>query len=75
MSTVAMVYNQTLSLSQLPDRPLIKIEPADAVFVTIWFASSTVFSIILYYLVSSSRQNPTWVEFRTIRTGTWLLTL
>jgi hypothetical protein len=41
-----MVYNQTLMLSELPEQPLPKIEPADAVFVTIWLASSIVFSII-----------------------------
>ena len=70
-----MVYNQTLMLSELPEQPLLKIEPADAVFVTIWLASSIVFSIILDHLVSSTRQNPTWPEFGTIRTGTWLLTL
>ncbi|KAK0646945.1 hypothetical protein B0T16DRAFT_391283 [Cercophora newfieldiana] len=70
-----MVYNQTLALSELPDQPLIQIEIADAVFVTIWFISSVVFSITLDLLVSSKRQNPTWPEFKTIRTGTWILAL
>jgi hypothetical protein len=69
------IYNQTLTLSSLPAKPLLPVELTDAIFVTIWLGLGIVLSITLQYLLKNERNRPTWSEFEVILSGTRALTL
>ncbi|KAK4207465.1 hypothetical protein QBC37DRAFT_355235, partial [Rhypophila decipiens] len=70
-----MVYNQTLTIWELPPHPLLPVNDIkDPVFVTIWLVGSFAAAFYLRILLKRS-ENPTWQEFGAVRYGALCLAI
>ncbi|KAK3319153.1 hypothetical protein B0H66DRAFT_533655 [Apodospora peruviana] len=74
-TVLAMVYNQTLKIWDLPPQPLLSsTDLKGPVSVTIWLVVCLVFTGIFWRLLNKTK-SPTWQEFRTVMLGAFFLAL